>query len=257
MPTDAYGEPKTLTVFPRFEPLDEDGFADRTAVSAGGDAAGIASGRFVRVSGQPRVPRGRQRPRHRLADHRPAWGGDPIALREYREEFFLRVGLVLDTRLSQRGSPRERVAERGKALEDAVSLCAAIGDYVARKEYIVDLFAAGPDLFHLTAGRQLAYLDQILDILACVEASAAEPLEIVAPQLQAYIARLTTVVCVFLHWNETRRRFVDGLRASGAGVKVILIEAEADSHDDDAACPVPGDVQRLTPGELQAGVREL
>jgi uncharacterized protein (DUF58 family) len=149
-------------------------------------------------------------------------GGQPMALREWREEFFLRVGVVLDTYLPRNERAADRAA-RAEAFERAVSLSAAVADYLARHEYIVDLFAAGPDLYHLTAGRSLAYLDQILDILACVEGTDAEPLEVIAPQIQDYLARLTTVICVFLEWNETRRVFVDGLRASGAGVKVILL----------------------------------
>ncbi len=48
---------------------------------------------------------------------------------------------------------------------------------MARQEYLVDIFAAGPDLYHLMAGRSLAYLDQILDILASVDGSEEEPFD--------------------------------------------------------------------------------
>ena len=49
-----------------------------------------------------------------------------------------------------------------ESFERAVSVAASVADFMARQEYLVDLFAAGPNLYHLTAGRSLAYLDQIL-----------------------------------------------------------------------------------------------
>jgi uncharacterized protein (DUF58 family) len=194
-------------------------------------------------------------------------GGSPIALREYREEYFLRVGIVLDTFLPQRGKRNERAARRN-ALEDAVSLCAAISDYIARQDYLVDLFAAGPDIYHLTAGRSLAFLDQILDILSCVEGSPTEPIDVVAPQMETYLSRLTTVVCIFLSYDETRQRFVENLRISGAGVKVIVVEPEHfprswwEGGDDrtprnDGFAVLAGDVMRLTHEEIQSGVSVL
>ncbi|GAB4451746.1 MAG: hypothetical protein OHK0029_01490 [Armatimonadaceae bacterium] len=151
-------------------------------------------------------------------------GGEPI-VREYREEFFQRIGVVLDTYVPGNLRRAERTQRRAD-FEEAVSVAAAVGDYIAAQEYIVDLFAAGPNLYHLTAGRSLAYLEQILDILACVEESREEPLETIAPEIQQYIERLTTVVCVFLQWDDTRQTFVENLRAGGAGVKVLLVSSD-------------------------------
>lgn len=158
--------------------------------------------------------------------------GTPI-LREWREEYFLRVAVVLDTHIPRAGGRDERQTRRD-SFERAVSVCAAVSDYMARQEYIVDLFAAGPNLYHLTAGRNLAYLDQILDILACVEENPDEPFTVIEPQLQENISRITAVVCVFLDWNETRRAFVEGLRQNGAGVKVIVV------RDTPTTLPVEG-----------------
>jgi uncharacterized protein (DUF58 family) len=148
-------------------------------------------------------------------------GGVPI-VREYREEYFQRIGLVLDTYIPATLKGKVK-AERLEAFERAVSLSAAVGDYMAGQEYIVDLFAAGPNLYHLTAGRGLAYLEQILDILACVNESKEEPLTTIAPEIQENLERLTTVVCVFLSWDATRQAFVEQLRMGGSGVKVVLV----------------------------------
>lgn len=139
-------------------------------------------------------------------------------IREYREEYFHRVAIVLDTYVPPKGP-----AQRSDDLERSVSLSAAVSDYMARQEYLVDIFAAGPNLYHLTAGRSLAYIDQILDILACVESSPSEPFEILEPEIRAHLAQITTIVCVMLDWNDARRAFVDQVVREGASVKVVVV----------------------------------
>ena len=86
----------------------------------------------------------------------------------------LRAAVILDTHVP--GGLGRAAQERRDAFERAVSVAAAVSDFMARQDYLVDIFAAGPNLYHLTAGRSLAYLDQILDILACVNASPASRL---------------------------------------------------------------------------------
>ncbi len=188
--------------------------------------------------------------------------GAALVVREWREEYFLRVGVVLDTHIpAEAPAPsrlflrelKERLPAPGSALarqaalERAVSLCAAVSDALAREDYIVDLFAAGPMVYHLTAGRSLAYREQILDILACVEGSPEEPLAGIAPRLHEQLDRLTTVVCIVLDWDERRRHFVENLRQRGVGVKVLWV-----SETDDAQ-PTEGDMQVLPPSAFSQG----
>lgn len=181
-------------------------------------------------------------------------------VREYREEYFLRVGVVLDTHLptSHNGKPmkyREREAQQ-ENFERAVSLTAAVSDYMARSDYIVDLFAAGPNLFHLTSGRSLAYLDQILDILACVEGSAAEPFDILEPEIVENLAQITTIVCIFMDWNAARQAFVRRLQREGTAIKAIVVRDSACTLEPDAA-DIPGGLIVLTSVIMQSGVEEL
>lgn len=142
-------------------------------------------------------------------------------IREYREEYFLRVAVVLDTHL-----PKTADDADDDAFEKAVSLCASIGDYIARQDYIVDILAAGPNLYHLTAGRGLAYLDQILDILACVEGNPEEPFEVLEPEIGENLSKINTIICIFLDWTESRRTFLERLERSGAGLKAIIVRDE-------------------------------
>jgi uncharacterized protein (DUF58 family) len=158
-------------------------------------------------------------------------GGNPV-VREWREEYFLRVGVILDTYLTPlskfpRKAEQDRHSQEREALERAISLGAAVSDALASRDYVVDIFADGPTLYHLTAGRGLAYREQILDLLACVEPCQEEPLQNILPQLYEDLPRLTSLVCIFLRWEETEQGFVDELRRQGVGVKVILVPIDS------------------------------
>ncbi|HEY3321778.1 MAG TPA: DUF58 domain-containing protein [Planctomycetota bacterium] len=173
-------------------------------------------------------------------------------VREYKEEYFLRSAVILDTHVPPWPAGGDRACRsRRECLEHAISLAAAIGDHLAQREYIIDLFAAGPNLYHLVAGRGLAYQEQILDILACVDESPAEPFGEIQPELMHNIDRISSTICIFLDWNPVRKAFVEALRDQGVGLKVILVR--------DGPCSSPPDQELtiLTPADCRTGVTEL
>ena len=175
-------------------------------------------------------------------------GNTPIA-REWREEYFFRVGIVLDTYLPRatgkwRGlliGPRayDPPKEWNDAFERAVSVSASVADYMAREQYIIDIFAAGPTFHHLTVGRGAGYKDEILNILAGVSDTQTDVLTAIEPELLESVSRLTTVICVFLEYDARRRAFVDLLRSTGVGVKVIVVPPLPKGYeiDDDSEPP--------------------
>jgi uncharacterized protein (DUF58 family) len=172
-------------------------------------------------------------------------------VREYREEYFLRVGVVLDTYLPHGSSAADR-----DNFERGVSIAAAVSDYMARSDYIVDLFAAGPNLYRLTAGRSLAYIDKILEILACVEGNPEEPFETIEPEIVEGLAQITSVVCILLDWNERRSLFVQQLIACGAGLKVIVVR-DGPCTLDPYEADLPGGVVVVTRERFTSGLEEL
>ncbi|MCA1597082.1 MAG: DUF58 domain-containing protein [Chloroflexi bacterium] len=180
-------------------------------------------------------------------------------VREFREEYFLRVAVILDTHVPvQRGAEGKRSMQAARAsFERAVSLCAAVSDHMARQEYLVDILAAGPNLYHLTAGRSLAYLDQILDILACVEENPAEPFEVIEPELMESLAQITTIICIFVDWNEARRAFVDRLSQQGAGLKIMIARDSPCTLDPAVDAPLFGPIPVVSADEFQKGIVEL
>jgi uncharacterized protein (DUF58 family) len=170
-------------------------------------------------------------------------------VREYREEWLARVGVILDTHAPDAKSEAD--------FERAVSVGAAVGDFLARSDYMVDIFAAGPELFSLSAGRSLAYLDQILDILARVEASDAGGWQQLGGALDEYMAQVTTLVCVMLDWDEERRAFALRLVQEGAAVRVILVRDREPTLHPDADADWLGLTPIVTQAIFENGVHDL
>lgn len=239
--------PSPLTIYPSFTPLREFSLPSGTGWQEGGVAMLAKQGDSFEYWGNREWREGDSQ---RDIDWRATarLGGDAPIVREWREEYFFRVGIVLDTHL-----PRPTGAWRGMiygprayepakmwtdAFERAVSLSAAIADYMAREQYIIDIFAAGPTMHHLTVGRGSGYRDEILNILAGVEDTASEPMSAIEPELLSSVHRLTTVICVFMTFDEKRRALVELLRSTGVGVKVILVPPRTKDEDDEDDEPV-------------------
>lgn len=264
-------EPTSLIVHPAFTPLAQVELPQGRRYQPGGIAMASQVGDSFEYLGNREWREG-DNPRDidwRSTARLAGAAGAPLVVREWREEYFLRVGVVLDTHvpgtssrsgrlfaheLGERLQPQELKTRelRLATLESAVSVCAAVSDALAQRDYIVDLFAAGPHLYHLMAGRSLAYREQILDLLACVEPSAEEPLSQIAPKLVEELNRLTTVICIVLDWDEPRRQFVESLRQHGVGVKVIWVS------ETDSATTFDPLVRILTPSaRATGGIRDL
>lgn len=240
--------PQPLLVYPRFHPLARLTIPSGRRYHPGGVALASNLGESFEFLGNREYQDG-----DNVRDidwHATARVGRPI-IREYREEYFLRVGVVLDTHV-RRGEPA-----RSEDFERAVSMAAAVSDYMSRQDYIVDLFAAGPNLYHLTAGRSLAYLDQILDILACVDETRVEPFETLEPAILENLSKITTVICIFLDWNETRRAFVERIAQAGNAVKVMVVRDSSTTANVAGAFDLAGYVPVIGRVEFERGIEEL
>jgi uncharacterized protein (DUF58 family) len=179
--------------------------------------------------------------------HWRSWArlGKPI-VKEYGEEYFCRLALIVDTVLPDANDPLP--------LERAISLSAAITDYLSRQEYVIDLFAAGPKLYYLQAGRSLAYLQNIMDVLACLEPTPPDDesfLEMQAALLEE-IEGISTTILVFTDWDRRRQRLLDELASRGTSVLGFLV-----SDDEVLAREVPDNVRWLTTGLVENGIDVL
>jgi len=237
---------RRLIVYPRFEPLERIDLPSSRRYQPGGVALAATIGESVEFVGNREYRAGDN---IRDIDWRASARLNKPIVREYREEYLLRVAVVLDTQLPKFPSDVER-----QAFESAISVCASVSDWLARKEYVVDILAAGPDLYHLQAGRHLAFIDQILDILACVDSGPNDGFDRIEPELGQNLASIGAVICVFLDWDAARQKFAHTIRDLGAAMKIIIVRnapCTLDPFTDEARL---GSVHVVTSEEVTRGI---
>jgi uncharacterized protein (DUF58 family) len=179
--------------------------------------------------------------------HWRSWArrGRPV-VKEFQEEYFCRIALVLDTFL-----PRRHRAPDRRGFEAAICVLASIADFFSRTDDIVDILAAGPDIYEVSAGRSLAYLENILDLLACLGPCHDPPFATIGPTLFARLAQITTVVAVVLDWDEPRAAFLRQVKSLGTAVRVVVVREKETTKPWAPVVAELGDVSVMTPADVE------
>jgi uncharacterized protein (DUF58 family) len=241
-------EASTVLVLPHFHPLAGLDVPIGTRYQPGGIALTSNVGESPEYIGNREYVPGDAA---RRIDHR-SWArlAKPV-VREYQEEYYCRVALVLDTFVPR----RRRSGRRGfAALEAAISLSASVADALSRGEYLIDLFAAGPELYVFRAGRHTAHFENILEIVACVEACHHNPFETIAPALADELTNISTVIGVLLDWDASRRVLARTAVEMGCSVKLLVV------CDGETSEPIDfdeGQVIRLSVDQIEQGGIEV
>ncbi len=166
-----------------------------------------------------------------LRDYRP---GDPLrsihwrsyakrtqpVVKEYQDEYFSRLGLILDT-----------FCERGSAMvfEEAVSVVSSFITSMQRQDCLLDLLFVGADAFHCTSGRGLADTAAMLETLACVEPCEQYSFSELTNLVDRNINKFNSLICVLLDLSEDRRAWLQRLAQSNTPAICLII------HDDNAS----------------------
>jgi uncharacterized protein (DUF58 family) len=182
--------------------------------------------------------------------HWRSWArrGEPV-VKEFQEEYFCRIALILDTFLPSPGGTHP--GDRG-FFEAAVSVVASIADYFSRSEYVVDILAAGPDVYEVSAGRSLAYLENILDVLACLEPCHDPPFAAIGPQLFEKLEQITTVVAVLQDWDAPRESFLRRVKSMGTAVRVLIVHRGATQLPWQHIGEELGEMSLMTPDDVES-----
>ena len=192
-----------------------------------------------------------------LRDYRP---GDPLRhihwrsfartgrpiVKEFQDEFFVRHTLVLDT--FAHGLPLAR-------FEEAVSVAASFAAEVRTGDALLDLLFVGTEISCYTAGRGLAGVELLLEVLACVQPSD-RPFAHLAQAVLERAADLSGAILVLLSWDEERRDLVRKLR--GLPVLVLVI-GERDTHEPtpDVHDHASAGLHLLRAGAIEQGLARL
>jgi uncharacterized protein (DUF58 family) len=185
-----------------------------------------------------------------LRDYRP---GDPLqrvhwksfartgkpVVKEYQDEFFERHALVLDTGGTQ---------GEDAAFEDAVALAASFVYTIDTQDCLLDLLFVGGEVRAYTAGRGQMRAEHMLEVLAGVAPSAPADFVALARMVLGRRATLSSVIAIFVNWDEARARLVASLRAEGFDVRALLVREGGDA---------PPGVLQLMPGKIEQGLAGL
>ena len=155
--------------------------------------------------------------------HARSWArvGEPV-VREYREEYFSRVGIVLDT--DRGGAPDD-------PFEAAISLVAGLVEQLGRTEAMVDVIVIGHTAYGLSLGRGLGTLDRALELLARVQPEGPFDPNALAARVLPRLSSLSCLVFVALRWDAPRRAFVEQVRSMGVSCAPFVVTARADPRD--------------------------
>jgi uncharacterized protein (DUF58 family) len=148
--------------------------------------------------------------------HARSWArtGIPV-VREYQQEYFTRVGVVLDTDIDD-----------SDRLEAAIELAAGVIAHLSRGEALVDVLVVGDAIHELTLGRSLGTLDQALELLASVERGPTLAAPLLLGRLEPYLHRLSTVVVIALAEGPERTALERGIANRGIACTTLLVDDE-------------------------------
>ncbi|OUL20395.1 hypothetical protein BV378_29920 [Nostoc sp. RF31YmG] len=147
--------------------------------------------------------------------HWKSWAkvGKPI-VKEEQDEFFVRHALILDTFQSVNYS---------EILEEAISIAASLACEVQTQESLLDLMFVGNEAYCFTFGRGLSHTDKMLEILASVVACRDKSFDSIIPAVLEKLSLLSGCICIFLCWDEDRKRLVNYLKSVGIHILVLVI----------------------------------
>jgi uncharacterized protein (DUF58 family) len=233
--------PQTAVILPRRYPLPPVALPGNMKYQEGGVAMASSVGRSDEFVSLREYRRGD--PYRHI--HWRSWAktGKPI-VKEFEDEFFVRHALVLDTFIDD---------PRSEAFEEAVSVAASFACALITQESLLDLLFVGPEAYCFTAGRSLAHADQMLEILASVQVCPDQPFEKLEHLVIEHVGVVSGCICVLLDWDESRRKFIQKLRALGIPTKVLLVvEAGGKPHIETV-----DDIHVLETGKIEQGLAGL
>jgi uncharacterized protein (DUF58 family) len=149
-------------------------------------------------------------------------------VREYQDEYFVRHALVLDT----------FAAAEGARFEAAVSVAASLACALDTGEALLDLLFVGPRAYVFTAGRGLAHLDQMLEILAGVRPCRDQDFATLSRLVVTRAGMLSGCLVVLLGWDAARQALLRDL--DGLGIPTLALVVG------DAGEPTPVAAGRVT-----------
>jgi uncharacterized protein (DUF58 family) len=137
-----------------------------------------------------------------------------LIVKEFQNEFFVRQALVLDTFLDTSNAPE---------FEEAVSIAASFALTLNTQESLLDLLFVGKQAFCVTTGHGVAQVDHMLEILASVQPCDSGRFSDLEQLVLQQISLVSGCICIFLKWDEDRKRLVEEISLLGVPQLVLVL----------------------------------
>ncbi len=238
--------PASVTILPRRYPLPPLALPGAARYQQGGVAFASSIGEseeFVSL----RDYRQGDPPRH---IHWRSWAkrGEPV-VKEFQDEFFVRHALILDTFTAP---------DNVEVFEEAVSVAASFACTIDTQESLLDLLFVGSQAYCFTIGRGLAHADQMLEILASVQTCGDKAFHSLEKLVVGHADAVSGCICIFLAWDEPRRKLVRKLRSLGIPLLVLLMRAgNAQPLDAEDRGDAPEAFHEIEVGKVAEGLARL
>ena len=144
--------------------------------------------------------------------------GQPV-VKEFQDEFFVRQGLLLDTFIED---------QTNEVFEEAVALAASF--VVTRKpqDALLDLMFVGTESYRFTSGRGLSQMENMLEILACVEPCHKPAFSDLVELVLQHARETSGIICILLDWDQKRQDLIQKLTSRDIPVLVLLLTDQTD-----------------------------
>jgi len=172
--------------------------------------------------------------------------GEPV-VKEFRDEYFVRQGLILDTFIEN--APVAR-------FEEAVSLAASFAKSIGDQDSLLDLMFVGTESYRFTTGRSFGEAANMLEILACVTPCTNQDFRSLVDHILRHIGELSGLVVVLLDWDDKRQQMIRRFTDLKIPVLVFVI-VDADDRRTLSPGPLQDTPQRLIAlpaGDMQAAL---
>jgi uncharacterized protein (DUF58 family) len=148
--------------------------------------------------------------------HARTWARTGVpSVREYQQEYFTRVGVILDT------STRDP-----DLLEASIELAAGVVAHLSRGEALIDVLVVGDEIHEMTLGRSLGWLDQALELLSTVSdrnTSKLDPDKLLA-RLAPHLEQLSTVITIVSEEESAQRALETKLKDHGLSTTMLVVD---------------------------------
>jgi len=160
--------------------------------------------------------------------------GEPV-VKEFRDEYFVRQGLILDTFIEDNSVLQ---------FEEAVSLAASFAMSIEDQDSLLDLMFVGTESYRFTTGRSFGKAANMLEILACVVPCRDRDIQDLVDMTLQHLGELSGLVIILLAWDQKRQDMVRYFLSLNVPVLVFVITDTKDGGQIPAG-PMQSAPQRL------------